>query len=148
MGKYFTLVLFNIHKNEHRDTVKGAEPARFTRNTGSFLAVQVIVIVIVEVPPGRASSRGGAGAAVREPEVGPEAAGLLQRLAEHLVLLDVIVRHRSEQQNYYMIEIKRKNSHLRANFIASSKWRLVISGTGSSSSSTSIAAPCRWWRMG
>jgi len=52
MGKYFTLVSIHIHKNKYCDTVKGAVLARFTRNTGSSLAVKVIVIVIVEVPPG------------------------------------------------------------------------------------------------
>ena len=48
----------------------------------------------------------------------------------------------TEADKYHHNTNKATMSHLLANFMASSKCLLVISGTGSSSSSTSIAAPC------
>ncbi len=67
------------------------------------LAVQVVIFVVGEV--GIAAAAGGTAAAalsaglVGEAEIGAEAAGLLERLAEHLVLLDVVVRHRPEESS-------------------------------------------------
>ena len=54
------------------------------------LAVKVIIIIIVEVPLSRWSIPP---LAIREPEVGSKSSGLLEGLAEHLVLLDIIIRH-------------------------------------------------------
>ena len=93
------------------------------------------------------------------PEVVAETTALLKGLREHLVLLDVVVGHRparwcasiAAQNNPSTETISTHSSksrwprptNLLANFMASSKCALVISGTRSSSSSTSmVVAPC------
>ena len=58
------------------------------------LAVEVVVIILVEVSLARSPCRGASSSlSIREPEVGSKSSGLLEGLAEHLVLLDIIVRH-------------------------------------------------------
>ena len=59
-----------------------------------ILAVEIVIIIIVKVALGRTSSRSIATLlTVGEPEVGAEPSGLLESLAEHLVFLDIVVRH-------------------------------------------------------
>ena len=51
-----------------------------------------------------ATARGTAGF-TREPEVVAEASGLLQRLGEHLVLSDVVVRDGSTRELHRLLEV-------------------------------------------
>ena len=56
------------------------------------LVVQVVVIVSSEISS-CAAGVGLSACCIGEPEVGSEAARLLEGLTEHLVLLDVVIRH-------------------------------------------------------
>ena len=57
-----------------------------------YLTVEVVIIIVIEVSPCLALAPAlPPSLAVREPEVVPEAPRLLESLAEHLVLLDVVV---------------------------------------------------------
>jgi len=62
------------------------------------LTVKIVVIIIGEVALASRSWSTAAGS-VREAEVVAEATCLLQSLTEHLVLLDIIVRHRPREKN-------------------------------------------------
>ena len=68
------------------------ETSAFNRRDGfiDFLTVQIVVALVVDE---RLAARGatGAGLSVGESEVAAESSLLLQGLAEHLVLLDVLV---------------------------------------------------------
>merc|ERR1719278_1163060 len=61
------------------------------KGEGLHLTVEVVVVIIIEVPLALSTSLSSSSLAVREPEVVPEAPGLLESLTEHLVLLDVVV---------------------------------------------------------
>merc|ERR1711936_32324 len=68
------------------------------------LTVKVVVLLAIEVPTGLASALSST-LTVREPEVVPEASGLLESLAEHLVLLDVIVGHGAPGELHGLLEV-------------------------------------------
>ena len=63
------------------------------------LAVEVVILLIVEVP----LSRSVVPLAVGKSEVVSESSGLLKSLAEHFVLLDIIIRHRPDREESLII---------------------------------------------
>ena len=64
-----------------------------------FLVVQIVVIVSSEISS-CAAGIGLSACCIGEPEVGSEATRLLKGLTEHLVLLDVIVRHGPKKSKF------------------------------------------------
>lgn len=59
----------------------------------------------VALVAGRASRRRRTGARVGETEVGAESTALLQRLREHLVLADVVVRDGAAGETHRLLEV-------------------------------------------
>ena len=78
----------------------------------SRLAVEVVVVAVLEGGAAAAAAGrripgipGGPALAVREAEVGAEASALLQRLREHLVLLDVLVGDGAARELHRLLEV-------------------------------------------
>ena len=71
-----------------------------------YLTVEVVIIIVIEVSPCLALAPAlPPSLAVREPEVVPEAPRLLESLAEHLVLLDVVVGHGATGKLHRLLEV-------------------------------------------
>ena len=77
----------------------------------AHLAVEVVVVAVLEggaaatARPSLAARGAAALSSSGEAEVGPEASALLQRLREHLVLLDVLVGHGSPRELHRLLEV-------------------------------------------
>ena len=71
-----------------------------------YLTVEVVIIIVIEVSPCLALAPAlPPSLAVREPEVVPEAPRLLESLAEHLVLLDVVVGDGPSSELHRLLEM-------------------------------------------
>ena len=70
----------------------------------SNLAVKVVIVLVIEVSASLATALSST-LTVREPEVVPESPGLLESLAEHLVLLDVVVGHGATGKLHRLLEV-------------------------------------------
>ena len=68
------------------------------------LAVKVVIVLVIEVSASLATALSST-LTIREPEVVPEASGLLESLAEHFVLLDVIVGHGAPGELHGLLEV-------------------------------------------
>merc|ERR1719219_2299419 len=66
------------------------------------LTVKIIIVLVVKISPCWSSA---SPLTLREPEVVPEAPGLLESLAEHLVFLDVVVGHRAPGELHRLLEV-------------------------------------------
>ena len=66
------------------------------------LTVKIIIVLVVKISPCWSSA---SPLALREPEVVPEAPGLLESLAEHLVLLDVVVGHGATGKLHRLLKV-------------------------------------------
>merc|ERR1719242_2274462 len=75
------------------------------KGEGLHLTVEVVVVIIIEVPLALSPSLSSSSLAVREPEVVPEAPGLLESLTEHLVLLDVVVGDGPSGELHGLLEV-------------------------------------------
>ena len=70
----------------------------------STLAVKVVIVLVIEVSPSLSAALSSA-LTIREPEVVAESPGLLESLAEHLVLLDVVVGHGAPGELHGLLEV-------------------------------------------
>ena len=68
------------------------------------LAVKVVIVLVIEVSASLATALSST-LTIREPEVVPESPGLLESLAEHLVLLDVVVGHGATGKLHRLLEV-------------------------------------------
>ena len=68
------------------------------------LAVKVVIVLVVEVSASLATALSST-LTIREPEVVAEPPGLLESLAEHFILLDVIVGHGAPGELHRLLEV-------------------------------------------